>query len=116
MNDFSSVGIAALLLALLPFMQTCFRMVRLRCSPANGAAETGSAATPSQRLLPLPRRAVGGLSRFQPDELGQAPHFDLRRIFLPTGSGAYPRDRGPAPGPAAIAAAKRGPTKKSLIA
>ena len=37
MNDLSGVGIAALLLALLPLVQTCFRMVRLRCSPANGA-------------------------------------------------------------------------------
>ena len=88
MNDLSGVGIAALLLALLPLVQTCFRMVRLRCSPANGARGDQQ----PRRRLDGYCRPVGELSRFQPDLRTSSDKrrvLTFGRIFLPTGSGAY---------------------------
>ena len=113
MNDFSGLGIAALLLALLPFMQTCFRMVRLRCSPANGArgdrqrrdaVSTAVAALSARRRRTFPSQ-ISGRAR-------QAPHFDLRADFfanwvrcIPGGTAGHGRV------PPRLPCAGRGPAK-----
>jgi hypothetical protein len=109
MNDLSGVGIAALLLALLPLVQRCFRMVRLRCSPANGArgdqqrrdAVLTAIAAPSAKL-----------SRFQPDLRTSSDKrrvLTFGRIFCQLGPVHTPEDRGSGPSPAAIAAQKEDP-------
>jgi hypothetical protein len=100
------------LLALLPLMQTCFRMVRLRCSPANPAREIGSAATPSQRLLPFRRRfpdssQISGRARTD-------AAFDLRADFFADWVRCIPATpAGQGRVPLAPACAARGPAQES---
>jgi hypothetical protein len=117
MNDFSSVGIAALLLALLPLMQTCFRMVRLQCGPANGARgdrQRRDAVSTAVAALSARRRRTFQNSSQISGRARQAPHFDLRADFFRQLGPVHTRgDRWPRPGPAAIALRQEGTHQKS---
>src|SRR5262249_28081579 len=79
-------------------------------------AEIGSAATPSQRLLPLCRRAVGGLSRIPAKsavELDKRRILTFARFFRQLGPVHTHHTRWPAPGPARARLRGQGTHQKS---